>query len=348
MANRDAMMTIETFEAHYKFLPHIMRHYNEERFTTTFFGGEPLLNWELLLHAMGVLDRDERCEQIVLPTNGILLNSERMKILAAHNVNISLSFDGLWHPEYKTGGITKFIKDYGIKQCKAMVSPANIRKRTLRENYEFFMQYLNIPSPDFTLVRDDIWTLDDVEEFEDQLDELAAFVIYYNKMAKAHGLEHGTLPGIFSLYILDTIAGDRYGKRSFGCFAGCHGGGFMPDGKVYACARFGSEGKYPLFDSVIQKIWDGKAIIALREQSNPQYYAKCLGVERNKPCELYEYCNAGCTFSQFDGKQCAPVDSVCRLYKACYNQAFRIVDELKDCETFQNLMKGLLRSFDNG
>ena len=345
MANRNKEMTKEVFDAHYAALPRIMDAYGEERFTTTLFGGEPLLNWSLIEHILPIVDADPKCQGITMPTNGLMLISYMMKILNKYKVNVSLSFDGLWQKNQsgdlimtkRSGELIEYkniVKELGVSECKVMIPPQSHRGCNLRINYKWFVEEFGMLNPDFTLVRDDVWEPLDVAVFKFEIKELADQVIKYIKQ----GIE--TMPGIFSLYILDTLAGEKYSKRSFGCFAGLHGLGFMPNGKVYPCARFGSSDEYEIFNSFAEdkmvEWWASNYDIFINKTlTDPRTYEKC------KSCVLYKYCNAGCTYSQL--KNGGILDSVCELYLASYEQAFRIVDELKDNETFKKIMNNMIR-----
>ena len=344
MANKNKQMSKEVFDAHYAALPRIMDAYGEERFTTTLFGGEPLLNWGLIEHILPMVDADPKCQGITMPTNGILIKPHMMDTLKKYNVNISLSFDGLWQ-ENETGNLvmkkggswTKYkniVDALGVNTCKVMIPPQSHREITIKANYKWFVEKFGMMDPDFTLVRDDVWYPLEVAVFKFEIKELADQVIKYIK----DGIE--TMPGIFSLYILDTLAGEKFSKRSFGCFAGLHGLGFMPDGKVYPCARFGSADENEIFDSFAEDRmveWNAAnyTMFVNKNLTDPRTYEKC------KECVLYKYCNAGCTYSQLQNG--GILDSICELYKASYEQAFRIVDELKDNETFKKIMENMLR-----
>ena len=336
MTNKDQKMTRKVFDAHYAALPIIMNIYEEERFTTTLFGGEPLLNWGLIEHILPIVSKDPKCQGITLPTNGLLIQPYMIGTLKKHNVNVSLSFDGLWQKDFDgEKDISKYrniIEALGVNTCKVMVTPQSMRKIGLVRNYKWFVEDLDvISSPDFTLVRDDVWLELDVAVFKYEIEALANQTIEYIKQ----GVE--TMPGIFSLYILDTLAGEKYGKRSFGCFAGLHGLGFMPDGKVYPCARFGSTGEYEIFSSTSKSVNDliykNYKKFLNKTLTDPRIFEKC------QSCVLYKYCNAGCTYSQL--KNGGVLQPVCELYKASYEQAFRIVDELKDNQTFKKIMNNL-------
>ena len=345
MANRNKQMTKEVFDAHYAALPRIMDAYGEEVFTTTLFGGEPLLNWSLIEHILPIVTADPKCQGITLPTNGIMLISYMIETLKKYKVNVSLSFDGLWQEDKcgqlamrKGGEMIKYmniVKDLGISECKVMVSPQSHRDVSLKKNYKWFVEEFGMMNPDFTLVRDDVWEPLDIAVFQFEIKELADHVIFYIK----NGIE--TMPGIFGLNILDTLAAEKFSKRSFGCFAGVHGLGFMPDGKAYPCARFGSAGEDEIFDSLAEDImveWNVANYdkFVNKNLTDPRTFEEC------KECVLYKYCNAGCTYSQLN-KNGGPLKSICELYLASYEQAFRIVEELKDNSTFKKIMNNLIR-----
>jgi len=345
MINKSKHMTKEVFDAHYAALPRIMDAYGEERFTTTLFGGEPLLNWGLIEYILPIVDADPKCQGVTLPTNGLKITQEMIHTLRKYNVNISLSFDGLWQEDkfgeraMQKGGETirymNIVKDMGVDTCKVMIPPQSHRDISIKRNYKWFVEEFGMMNPDFTLVRDDVWEPLEIAVFQFEIKELADQVIKYIK----DGIE--TMPGIFALNILDTLAAERFSKRSFGCFAGVHGLGFMPDGKAYPCARFGSAGEDEIFDSFAEDImveWNfaGHSKLNNRNLTDPRTFEEC------RECVLYKYCNAGCTYSQLN-KNGGPLKSICELYLASYEQAFRIVEELKDDPTFKKIMNNLIR-----
>jgi uncharacterized protein len=348
MKPRQSVMSIETFDKHYKSLPDIMKLYNQERFTTTLFGGEPLMNWKLIQYILPLVSRNSLNDGITMPTNGLLLTADKWELLQKYNVNISLSFDGLWN---KTNRVDKEGKStfdrymdlfawgqtpgaHPIKNCKVMIPPHRIY--TLAENFKWFVEVAQISNPDFSLVRDNVWDHSDVKQFEIEIKELADLTIDYILAGCKH------LPGIFRLYMLDTIAGEKYGKRPFGCFAGCHGAGFMPDSNVYPCARYGSNRRHKLATSTSKG--------AVYEDPTWQKYTKFVTNPRTflecQDCELYKYCNAGCTFSQLGvfSERAHPIENVCKIMKMSYKQAYRIMDKLKENTTFQDMMREMTKN----
>lgn len=345
---KSKIMSKEVFDAHYTLLPSVMKAYGEEYYNAALFGGEPLLNWDLIQYIVPIFRNDPKCQNIIVMTNGLVFQKEgKLKWLLDNNVNISLSFDGLWNiknrplkngksslPIYmdKDGPLYKYLTSG--TGCKVMISPESVD--TLVENYEWFVDTLGITSPDYSLVRDQDWDEESISKFRIEVKKLADRNIKYIK----DGVR--TSVGFFHLAMLDMLFGETYGKRPFGCFAGCHGAGFMPDGKVYPCARFGSNEKYMLFDSINKKIHrDNVNKLTSPQVSDPRSYEKC------KECIIREYCNAGCTWSQLKscgGEKCEPLDTVCELYYSIYEEAIRITDELKDNIIFKEIVKDAIKN----
>jgi len=335
-------MTNEIFDKHFKMLPKIMDFYGQHEYTAALFGGEPLLNWELIEYIIPILKNDSHCKFIIAMTNGLVLQDDyKRQYIDDNQIALSLSFDGLWNEKnrkLKHGGssldlyLTEPLKSYFFGRgggCKVMVSPDCVP--TMVDNFKWFVEELNVNNPDFTLVRDDIWTDYDVANYEIECHLLANQVIkYYNEGINAN-------VGFFQLYTLDLLFGKSFGKRPFGCFAGTGGAGFMPNGDIYPCARFGSCKEKKIGNSFNQEFT--KEIQLLRNPNliNPKTFKKCL------ECELYKYCNGGCMNSQLKNSSspeeyAEPIDNLCKILKITYKNTMRITKELKENKMFKETL----------
>lgn len=344
MNKNSNVMTKEVFDRHYEMLPTIMENYGADIYAAGYFGGEPLMNWPLIEVTAPLFCYDEKCSNTFIATNGLALGPERQEYLRKYGVSMSISFDGLWNDINRKlmsgkGSLEHYMSMkniLNIRSCKVMVG-SNRGNVTLAENYKWFMEEFGVPSPDFSLIRDDIWSFEDVLKFEEELTELTDLNIQYIK----DGVE--SLVGWYGLYFMDTWQGKRHGKRPFGCFAGIHGGGFMPDGKVYPCARFGSENEYPIWDSIKKEKIDYNHNMFV----NPYIYDPHTYLECND-CSLFNYCNAGCTYSQLHynkdkGREeiCSPIPNLCSIFKLIYSEMGRIVKEVGHTDTFKNIIYNL-------
>jgi len=348
MANVKDFMSIETVDRFFEEIGDFLKIYNEDSYHISFFGGEPTLNWDVIEYATPKFNADPRCKSVMMISNGLELNEERAKFMKEHKLGISLSFDGEWQNENRpmVNGQSSFDKYIEKKDliksltsgCKVMVHPDNFK--TMTENYKFFVDEYGFMNPDFSLVRDDIYTEEDLKVFDVEIKRLADQVIEYNRK----GIR--TTNGLFYLYTLDIIVGKKMGKRAFGCFAGTHGAAYTPFGEWFPCARFASDKSYLLKDKTGKRIDANINKLKQPKFTDPREYKEC------KECALYEYCNAGCLFSEIkNGKmedRAKPVEGVCRLLKMCYREAMRLMRELKDCDTYTSSINSKLKDLASG
>lgn len=336
VANRPTWMTPEVFDNALPELYNLMERSGDKDYHVSFFGGEPLLNFDLIKHAVPILKADPKCKGIGVITNLTMIDEEKAKFLRENGVGVSWSFDGMSSNETRpllpllentnpeTGELFDGILDmYNYKKelitgltngCKVMIWPGNVKDMT--ENFEFLLSW-GIEHPDFSLVRDDVWTREDIIEYRTELIRLTDKYIEKLKAGVPCSV------GFLRLSILDILFGLVKGKRPFGCFAGTNGGVLMSSGEFYPCARFASK-KIMRMDSE----YDFKYY---QELFNPKNFDKC------EPCALKQVCNAGCTYSQVTNDN-KPLDSICELFHITNEQAMRVVEECRDVPTFQDLI----------
>jgi len=343
---KNDMMTNDIFDKHYEMLSTLMKQHGEDTYHAALFGGEPFLNWNLIEYIIPILKKDPRCTFIIIMTNAIsLIDDYKRNYIKKNDISLSISFDGLWNKtnrifhngkssfdKYVEEPLKSFITEAG-GSCKVMVSPSCVY--TMTENFEWFVDEYGMNSPDFSLVRDDIWSDDDINNYEFECRRLADRVIkYYEEGINAN-------VGFFQLYALDLIFGKAKGKRPFGCFAGCHGAGFMPNGDIYACAKFGSNKQLKIANSndkiIIKKVSDYFLDFKI---TNPQTFKKCL------KCELYSFCNAGCTYEQIKnvGMYSVPINNVCKLFKITYKETMRITKKLKNNKLYKEMLINIINN----
>lgn len=345
MDNKKLYMQERDIDAFQEHVGVMMKTYGKSSYHISFFGGEPLLNWKLIQYAVPRFREDSRCTSIVVITNGLLLDEEKLSWLRENGVGISLSFDGLWNDinrPLRTGAPSlemyrskrELFHRYGIRSCKVMVGPASAA--TMMENFRFFIDDFGFYNPDFSLVRDDVWSWEDVSTFQKSLSQLADEIISRFRRGESASV------GFFNLMILDMLMGSTRGKRPMGCFAGCGGVGFI-GGIFYPCARFGSEKSFPLLDTRSGKKYDDNITRLLNPSfCDPRAYEECRG------CEIRRYCNGGCNKSLYEnGNSIAakPIPQVCSLYKSIASETLRMHRELRDCETYKSYIKGLVSPY---
>lgn len=344
MDNNKKFMDERTVDLFLEKIGDILKLYKQDSYHISFFGGEPLLNWKIIQYATPKFKADPRCHSIVIISNGLMLTQDKIDYIKENGLGFSMSFDGIWQKENRpmVGGKSSFdeyvknktlVKQL-VNSSKCMVSPRNID--TLLENHIFLTQEYGFSIPDFSLVRDDIWSNEDVSKFDIAITKLADHCISRIKDG------HQELNGLFALYTLDMLVGKHFGKRAWGCFAGVNGVGYGSSGIFYPCARFASGEEMKLYDAN-KDVWFKGNIDFMRHPkvSNPKEYPEC------KKCEIYEYCNAGCTYSELkfgENKRAVPIKNLCTIMQLCYRESIRIALELNDVPLFKNIIENMLRN----
>lgn len=338
MERKNTFMTEDTFQKGMAFLnneiiPRLNLGTDPGRHTICYFGGEPLLNLDLVRAvAPGYAPRYNQ----YMPTNGVLLTQDILDELQAIGVSVSLSYDGLGNDvdRLKPGGESsvsdyhKFHLDYMRERggTKVMISPSTAG--LMLDNLKYFVSQ-GIRFPDYTLVRDDVWDKNSVNTYRKELVRVTDFLI---ECANADIL---VIPGLYWLYIMDTITGSKIGKRPFGCFAGVQGAAVMPDGTVWPCARFGSHKVLPYGNCLTGEVNEANLRHMLKVHP-PYKYDECQG------CPIFQVCNVGCYFEQYrlgGGVRMKPVPQVCDLLKFSYLEAYRFLDVVKDKPQFKEYLK---------
>ncbi|MEI8355306.1 MAG: radical SAM protein [Deltaproteobacteria bacterium] len=89
-----------------------------------FYGGEPLLNWDVLRFFVETFDLPGGAERIAMATNGLLLDDpDRLSFLVAHRVLLNVSLDGPGHDRMRVtpsgeGTLARLLKVLGtIRQA---------------------------------------------------------------------------------------------------------------------------------------------------------------------------------------------------------------------------------------
>ena len=322
MNNTPSVMTPDIVDKTFEKLPQLLKTFNCIDANLIYFGGEPLLNFELIKYCHEKVKQSNLIKYDLIISNLLLLNDDIIDWIKKENVRISWSFDGLWNENNRVlvDG-TSSLKLYkekidSIKRltsaCKIMISPQSLG--TMVDNMHFMYDEMHIGTLDFSIVRDDIWNDNDIKRFENEIREFADEYIKYIRCGYDISI------GLFSLPILDILVSKKYGKRPFGCFAGNSGIAVMPNGDLYPCARFGSNKCYK-YGNIYN--FDSKNIYTVNDAVN----INPLAIEKCKMCKLYYYCNTGCTYSQLhNGKE--PLDTICKLYHIIYRESLRIYNTL--------------------
>lgn len=282
------------------------RRFPQEVIKVDFFGGEPLLQWDMIQYIIETIENDSLV-RFTMPTNGLLLTEERIDYLSEHNVSIGLSFDGLWQNRNRLQLNGKGTLDRYLEKKELFRSIPNLTIHTmisrgcynLLENHLFIKEHFGVRS-DQTLVRDmGVWNKHNVEKLKDGITEL--FDYYIDNPQEG-------MPYYLVFHLRHFINYHLKGVVTETCGAGddVH---FFAENQKLPCTRFKSE------PELIELI--------------PEYH----DMPACRSCEVRNYCKKGCLFEQI--KNQGPIEELCDLYKYTYKEVKRVTRVLKNNPYFQ-------------
>ena len=269
-----------------------------------FFGGEPLLNWEVCkkLVAYGRSREKEYNKKFrfTVTTNGVLLNDEIMDFCNKEMGNVVLSLDGRKETHDRLRITRKNTGSYDliINKFKKFAESRNQKDYYMRGTYTHYntdfskdvihmadlgFKELSIepvvcaPEEDYALKESDLPVLK--EQYE----------ILANEMLRRYRNGSGFT---FYHYMIDLDAGPCIVKRVSGCGVGTEYMAVTPDGELYPCHQFVGDDKFLLGD-----IWHGvknKQVLSQFENCNVYSHKEC------KDCFAKLYCSGGCAANAYN------------------------------------------------
>ena len=251
-----AMMSKETAEKAVEFAiaGSKMRHNLE----LDLFGGEPLMNPEVVKHVINYVRRREfetgKNIKLTLTTNGTLLNDDIIQFLNDNRVMLVLSLDGKKETHdnmrpfpNKTGSY-----DAAVRGFKKVIESRNGKNYYLRGTYTHFNPHFAEDTLDMTKIGKEL-SVEPVVGIDEPyvLTEADLPVLYeeYDKLARAY-LQKRREGDAFDFFHFNVALdnGPCVAKRLAGCGAGHEYFAITPEGDIYPCHQFVGREEYKLLE----------------------------------------------------------------------------------------------------
>ncbi len=268
-----------------------------------FFGGEPLMNWDvvkqLVSYARSIEKEKGKNFRFTLTTNGMLIDDEVIDFCNREMSNVVLSLDGRKeiHDRLRVDYAGRGSYDTIVPKFKKLVAKRGgkgyyMRGTFTHANPDFTKDVFHMADLGFTELSmepvvaapDDpaALTPEDIEIVKGEYETLA------KEMLKRRREGH---PITFYHYMLDLKEGPCIYKRISGCGSGTEYMAVTPWGDLYPCHQFVGEESYKLGD-----IWHGVTNDALRDE-----FRSCNAYAREecKDCWAKLYCSGGCAANAF-------------------------------------------------
>lgn len=295
------LMSLETGKRALDFL--IEQSGTRKNLEVDFFGGEPLLNWEvckqLVEYGRSKEKEYNKNFRFTLTTNGLLVTDEVIDFCNKEMGNVVLSLDGRkeTHDRLRTFCNGKGSYDLIIDKFKKFANSRNQSDYYMRGTYthyntDFSKDILHMADMGFKELSIEPVVSDPKEAYALKESDLPIlkeqYEILANEMLKRYRKGDGFT---FYHYMIDLDAGPCIVKRVSGCGVGTEYMAVTPDGDLYPCHQFVGDEKFKLGD-----IWNGvknKEVLDQFNECNVYSHKEC------KDCFAKLYCSGGCAANAY-------------------------------------------------
>lgn len=298
---RRALMSFEVGKKALDFL--IENSGNRRNLEVDFFGGEPLMNWEVVkqLVEYGRSKEKEHNKnfRFTLTTNGVLLNDEIMEFLNKEMSNVVLSLDGrkevndMMRPfRNGKGSYDMIVPKFQKFAQKRGQKDYYIRGTFTRNNLDFSKDVIEFADLGFKQMSIEPVVASEEESYAIQKEDIPKICEEYDKLAKEYIKRKKEGRGFeFFHFMIDLEQGPCVAKRLSGCGSGTEYLAVTPWGDLYPCHQFVGEEEF-----LLGNVEEGITNINMRDEFKLcNVYAK----EKCKDCFARFYCSGGCAANSY-------------------------------------------------
>ena len=316
---RRALMSFEVGKKALDFL--IANSGSRRNLEVDFFGGEPLMNWDVVKELVRYGREQEKLHnkkfRFTLTTNGVLLNDEVMEFCNREMSNVVLSVDGrkevhdYMRPFRKGAGSYDLIMPKFIKFAESRNQENYyVRGTFTHHNLDFSKDVLHLADLGFKQISVEPVVAQDSDDYAIREEDLPILFEEYDNLAKemVRRKKDGNDFNFFH-FMIDLEGGPCVAKRLSGCGSGTEYLAVTPWGDLYPCHQFVGNEAF-----LMGNVWDGVKATEIRDEF------KCCNVyakEKCRNCFAKFYCSGGCAANSynFHGKITDAYDVGCALEK---------------------------------
>ncbi len=333
---RRAIMSYEVGKKALDFL--VKNSGNRVNLEVDFFGGEPLMNWQvvkdLVAYGRSLEEPFHKKFRFTLTTNGVLLNDEIMEFVNREMANVVLSIDGrkevhdFMRPH--RGGQGSY--DEVVPKYSKLAESRNqmnyyVRGTFTHHNLDFSKDVLHLADLGFKQISVEPVVADEKEDYAIRKEDLPVIMEQYDELAKEIIKRRKEGRGFnFFHFMIDLEGGPCVAKRLSGCGSGTEYLAVTPWGDFYPCHQFVGMEQF-----LMGNVDDGIVNTAVRDEfKNCNVYAK----EKCKDCFAKFYCSGGCAANSynFHGSINDAYDIGCEMQRKRIECAIMIKAALADGE----------------
>ena len=331
---RRAMMSYEVGKKALDFL--IANSGSRRNLEVDFFGGEPLMNWQVVKDLVAYGREQEKIHdkhfRFTVTTNGVLLNDEIQEFINKEMDNVVLSLDGRREVNdrmrpFRNG---KGSYDLIVPKFQKLAESRNqqkyyVRGTFTRQNLDFSEDVRHFVDLGFQQMSIEPVVGDDTDPYAIREEDLPQIFEEYDKLAKYMIQREKEGNGFnFFHFMIDLEGGPCLAKRLSGCGSGTEYLAVTPWGDLYPCHQFVGDEDF-LMGNVDEGITKPEIADAFR----------CCNVyskEKCKNCFAKFYCSGGCMANayHFEGNLNDAYDIGCEMERKRVECAIMIKAALAD------------------
>ena len=286
-----------------------------------FFGGEPLMNWDVVKELVSYARVQEKIHnknfRFTLTTNGMLIDDDVIDFSNREMSNVVLSLDGRKdiHDRLRVDYMGRGSYDTIVPKFQEFVKRRGDKNYYMRgtfthKNVDFTNDIFHMADLGFTELSMEpvvcspedasALTQEDLPILYEQYEILAKEMIKRKKEGR---------PFTFYHYMLDLKHGPCIYKRISGCGSGTEYMAVTPTGDLYPCHQFVGDKKY-----LLGNIYDG---VTNKEIQNEFKLCNAYARPECNDCWAKLYCSGGCAANSYhaSGKITGIYEYGCELFK---------------------------------
>ncbi|RKD34656.1 thioether cross-link-forming SCIFF peptide maturase [Thermohalobacter berrensis] len=309
---------------------------NRKNLDVDFFGGEPLLNFEvvkeLVIYGRKLQDEYDKNISFTITTNGLLLDDEKIDFINEHMENVVLSLDGRKevHDKMRPTINNKGSYDLIVQKFKKLIEKRGnkdyfIRGTFTRDNLDFSKDVLHYKELGFDVTSLEPVVCDPNEDYSLLEEHIEKILEEYEKLSKEYiKINKSGERFIFYHFVIDLDQGPCVIRRVTGCGAGSNYLAVTPSGDLYPCHQFVDQPQFKIGD-----VFNGIIREDLRDKfRSVNIYTK----EECKDCWAKFYCSGGCMANAYyiNKDITKPYKLGCAMEKKRIECALSIAANLKD------------------
>ena len=293
---------------------------NRHNLEVDFFGGEPLLNFDVVKktveYARSIEKAHNKNFRFTITTNAMLLNDEIIDFFNKEMYNVVVSIDGRRsvHDCVRKTASGKGSFDTAIKNAlrfkQLRKGQYYIRGTYTALNKDFSKDVLFLNDLGFDQLSIEPVVLPENHRLAIKKEDIEQLKAEYDKLAEAYvERRKGEKWFNFFHFMLDIYNGPCESKRLVGCGAGNDYVAVAPNGNIYPCHQFDGEKDY-----VIGNVLDGSFNTEI-----PKFFAEnnLLKKDKCRNCWAKYYCSGGCAANaiKYGGGINKPYELSCELMR---------------------------------